>query len=200
MAKKRRSSSWLAMLAVLVILGIALGPRLAVWLGGDHGAETTVGGPFTLIGGDGQPVNDTQFRGKWMLIYFGYTFCPDVCPTELSAMATALDQLPAAQRDKLVPIFITVDPDRDTAAVVRDYAAAFHPQMVGLTGSAQQIDAVKKLFRVYSAKAKSDDPAAYTVDHSSIVYLMGPDGRYVTHFAYGTNPKDMAATLAKTVQ
>jgi len=196
---KTSRNSIIALLAILVVAAIALGGRLFV-TGSDHGTPA-IGGPFTLVNGDGKSVTDADFKGQWMLIYFGYTFCPDVCPTALSSVAGAMDKIPAAQADKLTPVFVTVDPARDTPEVVKEYAAAFHPRMVGLTGSQEQVTAVMKAYKVYGARAKAqgktNDDATYTVDHSSILYLIGPDGRFVAHFPHGTSVDELAAALKK---
>lgn len=198
---KKSRTSLFAILAVVVVAALAIGSRLVVWSGSDHVAQAAIGGPFTLIDGNGRTVTDQDFRGKWMLIYFGYTFCPDVCPTSLSVVAGAMDKLEPAVADKLVPVLITVDPARDTPAVMKDYAAAFHPRMVGLTGTPEQVAVTMKAFKVYAARAKApngqNDDATYTVDHSSILYLMGPDGRFVAHFPHGTSADDLAAALKK---
>lgn len=194
---KKNRSTLLALLAVAAVAVIAIGLRLAVWSGGEHNGQATIGGPFTLVDGEGRTVTDKDFRGKWTLIYFGYTFCPDVCPTSLTVVSGALDKLSQAQLDKIVPILISVDPARDTPAVMKEYASAFHPKLIGLTGSAEQVEAAKKAFKVYAARAKGGDDQTYTVDHSSILYLMGPDGRFVAHFPHGTNPEELAAALDK---
>lgn len=194
---KKNRTSLFAILAVVAVAVLAIGLRLAVWSGNDHGTQASIGGPFTLVDGDGRTVTDKDFLGKWVILYFGYTFCPDVCPTSLSTVVAAMDKLPPEQADKLVPVLISVDPARDTPAVMKEYASAFHPRMVGLTGSEEQVAAAKKAYKVYAARAKGGDDATYTVDHSSIVYLLGPDGRFVAHFAHGTSADDMAAALAK---
>lgn len=194
---KKNRTSLFAALAVVVVAALAIGSRLVVWSGGEHSAQVAIGGPFTLVDGDGRTVTEQSFHGKWMLIYFGYTFCPDVCPTSLSVVAAALDKLAPAQADKVVPVLVTVDPARDTPAVMKEYVAAFHPRMVGLTGSAEQVSAAMKAFKVYGARAKGGDDQTYTVDHSSILYLMGPDGRFVAHFPHGTTADDLAAALQK---
>jgi protein SCO1/2 len=191
---KKSRSSLVAILALVVVAALAVGARLWVWSGSEHSA-VAIGGPFTLVDGDGRTVTDKDFRGRWMLVYFGYTFCPDVCPTSLSVVANALDKLEPAQLDKVVPLFITVDPARDTTAVMKDYVAAFHPKMVGLTGTPEQIAAVTKAYKVYAAKAKGADEANYTMDHSSILYLMAPDGSFAAHFPHGTSADDLAAGL-----
>jgi len=194
MSMVRRRTQLAILVAITVVLVMAVGARFLLW-GGDH-AAASIGGPFTLIDGKGRTVTDADFHGKFMLIYFGYTYCPDVCPTTLGLMAAAVDKLPKSERERVVPMFITVDPARDTAEVVRDYAAAFSPRMVGLTGSEAQVTAVEKAYKVYAAKA-ADDHGGYSVDHSSIVYLMGPDGRFVAHFAHGVTVDQMVEGLRK---
>lgn len=201
---RRRSSGsspslWLAL---LVVIAVGIGLRFFIWgnpidhLGHDAASDSdkiTLGGPFLLTDGDGKPVTDADFKGKVMLVYFGYTFCPDVCPTELGLIAKALDQLPVEQRDKVAPLFITVDPNRDTPEVMKTYVAAFHPQLIGLTGTPEQIAAVEKAYHVYAAKVPGGDPKNYTMDHSSVLYLMGTNGQYVSH--WGRN-----ATVEQIVQ
>ena len=123
-----------------------------------------------------------DYKGKLKLIYFGYTFCPDICPTELGLIAKALDALTPEQREKVAPLFITVDPERDTPQVLQSYTAAFHPQIIGLTGSVEQVDAAKKAFHIYAAKAPGNDDKSYGMDHSSILYILNGDGAYVAHF------------------
>jgi protein SCO1/2 len=138
-----------------------------------------IGGPFTLQNGDGQPVTDQTFRGKVMLVYFGYTFCPDVCPTTLNDVAEAIDKL-GPKAASVQPLFITVDPARDTVPVVKQYAAAFSPRLIGLTGTADQIAAVAHAYRVYyKVHVNGPAPGDYTMDHSSILYVMGPDGHFI---------------------
>jgi protein SCO1/2 len=176
--------------AVLVagLLGLALLP------GKRAGGETTIGGPFALVDGHGKAVTDRDFRGRFMLIYFGYTHCPDACPTTLGDMSAAIDKLPAAARARVVPVFITVDPERDTVAMIGDYAAAFGPEFVGLTGSPAAIAAAENEYHVYAQKhplARGD----YAMDHSSIMYVMGPDGGFLGVIADGTKPGDIAQRL-----
>ena len=158
-----------------------------------------IGGPFTLVDQNGQKRSDTDFRGTHMLVYFGYTYCPDVCPTALSDMGIALNEL-GEKGAKIRPVFITVDPARDTPARLKDYVTNFHRDLVGLTGPDDAIARVAKAYRVYYAKAKDSGSAAdYLMDHSSIIYLIGPDGRYLTHFSHGTPAERMAATIRKHV-
>lgn len=138
-----------------------------------------IGGPFTLVGGDGRAVTDRDFASKYRIVYFGFTHCPDVCPTDLAAIGQALRRFEREDPERAArvqPIFISVDPERDTPAVVRDYAAAFHPRLIGLTGTPEQIAAVAKRFAVYYAKGDVQPGGGYAVDHSRVVLLMGPDG------------------------
>ncbi|MEX2616037.1 MAG: SCO family protein [Alphaproteobacteria bacterium] len=153
-----------------------------------------IGGPFTLVDQTGKTVSDTTWRGKLMLIYFGYGFCPDVCPTELQIMSGALDAL-GNDAARVQPIFITVDPERDTVDFMADYVSHFHPDMVGLTGTEAAVNEAAKAFRVYHRKAVDDSATDYLVDHSSFVYLMGPDGDFLTMFNAGTDPRTMAQTI-----
>jgi cytochrome oxidase Cu insertion factor (SCO1/SenC/PrrC family) len=159
-----------------------------------------IGGPFTLVDHTGKTVTDKDYRGKFMLVFFGYTFCPDVCPTELNTVGAALDKMgPAAE--KVVPIFVTVDPQRDTVDKLKSYVADFHPRLVGLTGSEEQVAAAAKAYKVYYKKVGAEKASAdYLLDHSSYIYLMGPDGAFVTHFPFGITPEKMAEDLQKYVQ
>ena len=156
-----------------------------------------VGGPFSLVGTDGKPVTDRDFRGRYMLIFFGFTHCPDICPAELQVIAQALEQL-GDKAKNVVPIFITLDPERDTPEAMGSYVKSFGPNFVGLTGSPEAIAAAAKAYRVSYAKVEDKESAAdYGVDHSALVYLMDPKGRYVTHFSYGLSAEQMAEKLGK---
>ena len=164
-------------------------------------ATVNLGGPFSLTDQDGKIVTDKDYAGRYMLVYFGYTYCPDVCPTSLAAIGRAMDILEtkdAALAARIQPIFITIDPERDTPALMKSYVKNFHPRLIGLTGTPEQIAAVAKAYKVYYAKAvdKGAPADSYLMDHSSITYLMGPDGKFVTHFAHGTTPDAMAEKLA----
>ena len=181
------------MLAVLLI-----GAGGFMWLSGGGGNNALgIGGPFTLVDGNGKTVTDKDFRGKYMLVYFGYTFCPDVCPTTLNAVADAIDKLgPAASR--IQPLFITVDPKRDTQAVVKQYAAAFGPSIEGLTGTPEQIAKVAKEYRVYYAEHRTGPgPNDYSMDHSSVLYLMSPDGGFLAPVRADQSGAEIAANLKK---
>ena len=145
-----------------------------------------VGGPFSLVGADGKTVTDQDFRGRYMLVFFGFTHCPDICPAELQVIAEALDKL-GDKAAKVVPIFITVDPERDDPKTMGEYVKSFGPNFVGLTGSPEAIAAAAKAYRVAYAKVENkENKDNYTIDHSALAYLMGPDGQYITHIPYGT--------------
>jgi protein SCO1/2 len=154
-----------------------------------------VGGAFKLVDQTGATRTDKDFRGRFMLIYFGYSFCPDVCPTTLGVMAQALEKL--GDR-RVVPVFITIDPERDTPKVLADYMKAFGPDFVGLTGSDAAIKDVERKYRVYAVK-KEIDPnnpkRGYGMDHSSVLYLMGPDGRMISVYDEAISPDEMAKEL-----
>jgi len=159
--------------------------------------QADVGGPFRLTDQNGKAVSDADFRGRYMLIYFGYSFCPDVCPTTLSVMAQALDKLGGESR-RVTPIFITIDPERDTPQVLGDYMKAFGPNFVGLTGSAAAIKDVEKKYRVYAVK-KPLEKGAYGMDHSSVLYLMGPDGKMISFYDEAISPDDLAKDLRQKI-
>jgi protein SCO1/2 len=158
-----------------------------------------IGGPFSLVGAGGKPVTDRDFRGRYMLIFFGFTHCPDICPAELQLVAQALEQL-GDKAKNVVPIFITLDPERDTPEAMANFVKSFGPNFVGLTGSPEAIAAAAKAYRVAYSKVENKDSAGdYSVDHSALVYLMDPEGRYVTHFSYGLSADQMAEKLGKSL-
>lgn len=196
-------------LAIVVVAGLVVGAVAALALlpqarerllpaaGMRSVGQALIGGPFTLTDHKGRRVTDRDFRGRYMLIYFGFTFCPDVCPSALQVMSEALNKL-GPKADRFVPIFISVDPERDTPSQLASYVESFHPRLMGLTGTPEEIDAVVKAYRVYVRKVP--DPkstAGYTFDHTSLIYVMGPDGSYRTHFAHTTDADTMAERLAR---
>ncbi|MBI1260112.1 MAG: redoxin domain-containing protein [Rhizobiales bacterium] len=183
----------IAALAVLLVAQIsASGPK------GEAPVVSTgkpqVGGPFTLTDETGKTVTQDDFKGQFMLIYFGFTFCPDVCPTELQVMAAAINAL-GDDADQVTPILITVDPARDTPEVMAKYVPQFSPRLKGLTGTPEQIAQVAKEYRVFYEKVQDDSSTDYTMDHSSIVYLMGPDGQFLSFFPPATSPDEIAAKI-----
>ena len=163
---------------------------------GTVSGEALVGGPFELTDQDGNKVTDQTYKGKLMLIYFGFTFCPDACPTALGVMSAALDKLDVAA-DRVVPILITVDPERDTPPVLKDYVSNFHPRMVGLTGTPEQIAQVAKAYRVFYQKASGASAADYLMDHTLLIYLMDGEGKYLKHFSPDATPDQIADEIRK---
>lgn len=155
-------------------------------------APVPIGGAFALTDEDGRSVTDQTYRGKWVLVFFGFTHCPDVCPTALNDISIVLDQL-GPRADKVQALFISVDPERDTAQLLKEYTGSFHPNIVGLTGTIEQIAAAAKAYRVYYKKVPTDD--GYTMDHSAITYVMSPDGKYAAHFSHQSGPDRMVEKL-----
>ena len=153
-----------------------------------------IGGSFTLVDHNGTRRTDADFRGKFLLIYFGFTACSDACPTDLQAMAGALDGL-GPMGEAVQPLFITVNPELDTPEQLKSYVALFHPRMVGLTGSRTQIRGVASAYKVYFAKTNPGIRTDPNVDHSSVVYLVGSDGKYIGFFPPGTPADRMVAVL-----
>jgi protein SCO1/2 len=150
----------------------------------------TINGRFLLMDHFGETVTDAQFNGRFRLIAFGYTHCPDVCPTSLGVMTTVMDNL-GADAARVQPLFITVDPERDNAGVMRNYVNFFHSSIIGLTGSKAMIERTAQNFKVRYERVvnEGDDPKQYWMDHTASLYLMAPDGRFLTKFAYGISPK-----------
>ena len=193
----------------VIIIGLSIGALSALLLfGGKEGwfksdqisGKALVGGPFKLINHLGEPVTEKNFYGKYTLVFFGYTYCPDVCPSELQVMSAALDRL-KSKAENIVPIFITIDPERDTAKQMADYVSHFHSKFVGLTGSPEAIQAAARAYRVYYSKSKdSESNSDYLMDHSSIVYLMDRKGEYKTHFSFGTPPEKMAEKISSIIK
>ena len=155
----------------------------------------TVGGSFALTASDGTAVTDQTYRGKWLLVYFGYTSCPDTCPMTLNEIATALEKL-GTDAAKMQPLFITVDPQRDTRKVLEQYTQSFDPRIVGLTGSSQQIDAVTQEYGAYAVRHKTGPGAEdYVLDHSTYLYVMDPGGKFVRAFDADTSGDRIADAL-----
>jgi protein SCO1/2 len=162
--------------AVVLIVAASLYLWQAAGLFGGQGS-VVVGGPFSLVDQHAKPVTEETYRGRLMLVYFGYTYCPDVCPTTLARIGQALDQLSPEERKQIAPVFITIDPARDTPAQLAQYVPNFHPDLIGLTGSAEEIGKVEKEYRVY-AKRVDEPNGTYSMDHSSILYVMGKNGKF----------------------
>jgi protein SCO1/2 len=199
----RRRLMLSAMAGVLCLLG---GGLTTIWAIRRPAAETAgdatlppIGGPFSLTRADGVRVTDATYYGRILLVYFGYTFCPDACPTTLGVIAEALDRL-GPKADAVQPLFISVDPARDTPVVLASYVANFSPRIAGLTGTPEQIAAVAKEYGVYYARHDiSDVPGGYVLDHSSIVYVMDRQGRFVESFDPETTPDEMTRALTTLI-
>jgi protein SCO1/2 len=156
---------------------------------------SAIGGPFRLVDQNGKRVTDADLKGKWSLVYFGYTHCPDACPTALNDIAIALDEL-GSKRDAVRPVFITVDPERDTPEVLKSYVTSFDAPILALTGTSEEVAQAAKGYRVYYAKhpEAGDD---YSMDHSSVIYVMDPEGRFTASFTHQNTPEEIAERLKK---
>jgi protein SCO1/2 len=190
-----------AILAGLVILGA--GAFLAVaFREGPRGVAATplgsaIGGPFELVDQNGNTVTDADLKGKWSLIYFGYTHCPDACPTALNDISIALSEL-GPKRDAVRPVFITVDPERDTPEALKAYVTSFDAPILALTGSPEQVAKAAKAYRVYYAK-HPEAGGDYSMDHSSVIYVMDPDGRFTASFTHESAPEQIAERMKKLI-
>jgi cytochrome oxidase Cu insertion factor (SCO1/SenC/PrrC family) len=154
-----------------------------------------IGGPFQLTDQSGKVRSERDFRGKLMLVYFGFTYCPDICPTDLQAIGLAMDKL-GADADDVQPLFITVDPERDMREHLADYVTMFHPRLLGLTGSAEEVQNAADAYRVYYKRVDFDNgDGTYTVDHSAFIYLMDRDGKYLGFFPPGTSADRMVEII-----
>lgn len=175
-----------------------LGLGLFLTQGGELGAAE-IGGPFELVDQHGAFRTDADFRGSYLLIFFGYTHCPDLCPTTLLEMADAIDELARLSPEKaarVAPVFVSVDPERDTPDVLRSYVEGFHPRMVGLTGTPKALANVGRRYGMRAARSPAD---AAVIEHTSFVYLMGPDGRYIEHLESDAGVAELVAALQRHV-
>jgi protein SCO1/2 len=184
-----------AFLAGLVIfLGVIFFVTGHMGVRGGPGASA-IGGPFKLIDQNGKPITDADLKGRPFLVFFGYTHCPDVCPTTLFELSEVMKAL-GNDADRVNALFVTVDPDRDTAAAMKDYLSSFDPHLRGATGDQKAIDAVEKTYRVYSKKIPTQK-GDYSMDHSAVVYLMDKEGRFVAPFNLNRKPAEAAADLRR---
>src|SRR5438552_4248212 len=183
----------LLVVAAGVLLGLAVreSPKGAA----GTALANAIGGPFRLIDQNGKPVSDADLKGKWQLVFFGYTHCPDACPTALNEIALALDRL-GAKRDAVEVVFITVDPERDTPEVLKSYVASFDAPIIALTGAPEAVAQAAKAYRVYYAKHPRPD-GEYDLDHSAVIYLMNPEGRFTASFTPDSTAEAIAARLQK---
>ena len=201
---------------LIVVLGLALaGGGLFAWSlvqapqpSGIVSSETRssgsalIGGPFTLTDQAGKQRSEADLKGHYALVYFGYTYCPDICPTSLSTMTQALDLLAEQAPDKaraVLPVFITVDPARDTVEALATYAGHFHPRLLALTGTEEEVATAAKAYRIFYQKVEEPGASDYLMDHSSVLYLMAPDGSYLTHFTHASTAEDIAKGLGERV-
>jgi protein SCO1/2 len=185
------------LLAALVLCGILLFKLYErQFLGSGSTGTADVGGPFELVNQDGAKVTDADFRGKLMLIYFGFTFCPDACPTALGVMGAAIEKLDVAG-ERVVPMLISIDPARDTPQALKEYIGNFHPRMVGLTGTDEQIAKVAKAYKVFYQKAPGATGEDYLMDHSTLIYLMDGEGKFLTYFGPQATPDEVAEAIRK---
>ncbi|GHF16165.1 electron transporter SenC [Kordiimonas sediminis] len=204
--KQVRIIAWILVLGLAVLMGaryfLAPNSGPATGTSTEDPSRNTPGGPFSLVNHFGEPVTDADFRGKYMMVYFGYSFCPDVCPMELQKMTSALGKLEAEgySTDAIQPIFISVDPERDTPEALKDYVALFHPNLVGLTGTPEQIAEAARVYRVYYSKREAEDVEGYLMDHLSVIFLIRPDGSYDRIFTARDTPDSMAVALKPIVK
>ncbi len=194
--KRRDRTGAFAIMAFMTVIFLFAGGFL--WLLDKTPANLEIGGSWSLTRGDGARVTDKDFRGRYLLLYFGYTSCPDVCPTTLQAVADAM-RLLGSRADRLRPLFITVDPRRDTAPVVRDYVRQFDPRLVGLTGTPSEIGMVEREYRVESSISRSGSGVAGAIDHTAVLLLVGPDGRYLEPLPADESGRQIVGRLAKYV-
>lgn len=192
-----------ARLLGLTLAGLVAGGAVAYLIASPPGTQQSavitgtpaVGGPFTLTDQTGKRISDKDFLGRYMLVFFGFTHCPDICPSGLQVMSAALDQLGPKAAD-ITPVFITFDSERDTPAVLSEYVKSFHPRLVALTGSPDEVAAAAKAYRVYYQKvADAASPQSYSYDHSAIFYLIGKDGKFLSPIPHTTDVDELARSL-----
>jgi protein SCO1 len=197
-----RSPSQLVVRARVALVLLCLAVMLYLPASAGAAGSPTLGGPFELVDQNGTPRTDADFHGSYPLIFFGFTHCPDLCPTSLATMSQALDGLAErapAKAARVVPMFITVDPERDTVAVMKEYVKAFNPRLVGLTGTPDQIDQVARNYGAHYAPVPIGG-GDYLMDHSGFILLMGPAGEYITHFESGVTADELVGELEKRVK
>jgi protein SCO1/2 len=203
MKKSTRIGILLAIVVVAAIAGVA---QWLVIRNDDvtkdaSGMVTSVeiGGPFSLTDHTGRQVTEKDYLGNFTLVFFGYTFCPDVCPTELGDIALALDELGDLSL-AVTPVMISIDPERDTPSVLAEYVPLFHERLVGLTGTPEQIKTVADAYRIFYRRVDDPEYSYYLMDHTSFVYLLNPEGNVVSLMRYGTSPEEMASTIRQQLR
>jgi len=181
--------------SLLILLVLSIGTGLWIYKqtkNNNLNKATLVGGSYSLTDHNGNSVTDKSFSDKFKIIYFGYTFCPDICPTGMAVISQALDLL-GNKAKRIKPIFITVDPKRDNVEIMAEYHNHFHPSFSNLTGTLDQIRRVAKLYRVYYKKSDASEAENYLMDHSSIMYVLSPEGEYINHFGPEITPAQIEA-------
>lgn len=188
----------LSLLFIGIFIAVLISFFKTMPAGKDGIVASNFGGPFTLTTHEGKQVTEKDFEGQYRLIYFGFTYCPAICPTELQRISTILNTLGPAG-ETIQPLFITVDPERDTIEQMQSYVGLFHPRLVGLTGTIEQIAQIKKGYKVYSQKVESAEMTDYTVDHSSFIYFMGADNSLIKLFKADDKIEDMIAQIKNSM-
>ncbi len=193
-------ASHIVLIASAFLAGLVLFAGVILFVSGNFGGggvgPSAIGGPFNLVDQDNKPITDAALKGRPSLVFFGYTHCPDICPTTLFDMSEVMRAL-GPDAAKTTALFISVDPDRDTPAVMKDYLSSFDPHLRGATGSQQALDKVEKEYRVYAKKVPTGKDGDYSMDHTALVYLMDKDGRFVAPFNLKRRPEESAAELRK---
>ena len=190
------------LISLLILLVLSIGTGLWIYnqtKNNNLNKATLVGGSYSLTDHNGNSVTDKSFSDKFKIIYFGYTFCPDICPTGLAVISQALDLL-GNKAKRIKPIFITVDPKRDNVEIMAEYHNHFHPSFSNLTGTLDQIRRVAKLYRVYYKKSDASEAENYLMDHSSIMYVLSPEGEYINHFGPQITPEQIIAFFNRAFQ
>ena len=199
-------------IVAFALIPVMLAAYAAVWWQSQQGNPTaagdatgrrvtsvSVGGPFTLVDHTGKQVTQESYAGRFLLVFFGYTFCPDVCPTELGSFSVALDAL-GEDIEHIVPLFITIDAERDTPALLAEYVSHFHESLIGLTGTRDQVDEIARNYRVFYRKVEDPENTYYLMDHTALTYLMAPDGELVRMFVHGTPPEELAGAIREALR
>lgn len=195
--------------ALLIVCALIVVGGIALLLLNPPGSKTfpskvsgvaLIGGPFELTDHNGNKVTEKSYRGKLMLVFFGFTHCPDICPADLQVISSALDLI-GEKAAEVQPLFITIDPERDTQENLAAYMEHFHKNIHALYGSKEQLEKAAKAYRIYYKRVEDkDSPGDYTMDHTAFMYLMDRSGKYLTHFPYGTAPEKIAETLKKSLK
>lgn len=190
----------LILVASLSIIGLyfAVAPMPQNTVKNSHTGKALIGGAFEALDHNGNPYTDQDMLGHYSIVYFGFTHCPDICPTGLLKIANALDAM-GSDGEQIVPYFVSVDPERDTPEILAQYITHFHPRLIGITGTIEQVDTIAKAYKVYYQRQESDSALGYLVDHSGFMYLMDPDGEYVAHFSHSASEKEIETGIVKAI-